>query len=455
MTGPFKWDLVNTSKGLGFSSSVSRTLKTHEIITAHKVWSKLDVPEKAAFPANCGQGVGATWAETAPEQGTPDEEWRTAARRTLRHWRIQDLKDERGDHTLACQRSQWSTRIHDRVRDNLARQLRRMGATVDLERVAPQWSKRYRDQNGMEKTRVTRIDVVATVPGSNELRWLDVTIRRPTALTNVEGRQEWEDMLPHKGNVRKRKVRHGEADQLRIGRETGYADNQCATELDDETGRSSRRRVQRDDGTQEKWGSSWRGHWSVPRRTPSTPQMPTRSRRTRDRCSEGTSTATWVKEAGRAAPVQLGESVRACQCSSLCFSLLSADHSFWLHTHWVSRERERKKREREWERKKSEREEKREWREEREREKEKRREKRKRETQMADGKRFELRMRVMQTRSQKQEQTRVQHGHRTRNQRGNAQKSSRIQTSATLQLLSRLQMAPVLWASAKQLQEPT
>ena len=67
------------------------------------------------------------------------------------------------------------------------RQLRWMGATVDLERVAPQWSKRYRDQSGMEKIRVARIDAVATVPGSNELLWLDVTIRRPTALTNMEG----------------------------------------------------------------------------------------------------------------------------------------------------------------------------------------------------------------------------------------------------------------------------
>ena len=88
--------------------------------------------------------------------------------------------------------------MHDRVRDSLARQLRRMGATVKLERVAPKWSKRYRDQNGMEKNRVARIDVVATIPGSNELKYLDVTIRRPTALTNMEGSARM-------GNVRKRR----------------------------------------------------------------------------------------------------------------------------------------------------------------------------------------------------------------------------------------------------------
>ena len=62
-----------------------------------------------------------------------------------------------------------------------------MGGTVDLERVAPQWSKRHRDQNGIEKDRVARVDVVATIPGSNELPWLDVTIRSLTDLTNMEG----------------------------------------------------------------------------------------------------------------------------------------------------------------------------------------------------------------------------------------------------------------------------
>ena len=36
MTGLFKWDLVNASKGKGFSSSISRILKTHGIIIAHK-----------------------------------------------------------------------------------------------------------------------------------------------------------------------------------------------------------------------------------------------------------------------------------------------------------------------------------------------------------------------------------------------------------------------------------
>ena len=84
--GFFKWDLVNASKGHGFSISISRTLKTHETNTAHKLWSRLHTTENAAFLANCGQGVEATWAETAIEQGLLDGEWKTAVSRRLRLW---------------------------------------------------------------------------------------------------------------------------------------------------------------------------------------------------------------------------------------------------------------------------------------------------------------------------------------------------------------------------------
>ena len=101
--------------------------------------------------------------------------------------RLKNPKCANAACSLACQRSPWRTRIHDSVRDSLARQLHRMGATVDLERVAPQLSKRCRDNNGTVKIRVVRIDVVATIAGSNELQLLDIKIRRPTALTKMEG----------------------------------------------------------------------------------------------------------------------------------------------------------------------------------------------------------------------------------------------------------------------------
>ena len=75
------------------------------------------------------------------------------------------MRSEERDHTLACPKNPWGPRIHDRVRDGLAKQLRRMGATVDLERVAPQWSKKYKYKEGNDEYRVARIDVVATILG--------------------------------------------------------------------------------------------------------------------------------------------------------------------------------------------------------------------------------------------------------------------------------------------------
>ena len=212
MNGPFMCDLVNAAKGHGFSSSISRVLKMHEITTAHKIWMKLDIPGKAAYLANCGTGVGSTWTETAPEQGMPDDEWKTAARRRLRLKTGENKicecgahKDQLGDHTLICQKSPRRTRIHDRVRDCMAKQLRKMGATVDLERVAPQWSKKYKGNDGSERIKTARIDLVVTVPGLNELQWLDITIRRPTAQTNVVGAAERAGHAASMGEIEKTK----------------------------------------------------------------------------------------------------------------------------------------------------------------------------------------------------------------------------------------------------------
>ena len=84
-TGLFKWDLVNASKGHGFSISIRRTLKTNEIITAHTLWSS-PLRKLRFWQTVDREGVVATWAETAPEQGMPDGEWKTAARRRLRLW---------------------------------------------------------------------------------------------------------------------------------------------------------------------------------------------------------------------------------------------------------------------------------------------------------------------------------------------------------------------------------
>ena len=38
-----------------------------------------------------------------------------------------------------------------------------------------------------DEIRVARIDVVVTIPGKGDWQWLDATMRRPTAVSNVEG----------------------------------------------------------------------------------------------------------------------------------------------------------------------------------------------------------------------------------------------------------------------------
>ena len=120
-------------------------------------------------------------------------------------------------------RSSWRTQIRDGVRDRLARQTRRMGAMADLEKVAPQWSKRYKHKNGVDSVRVVRIGVVVTVFGRDEVQQLDVAIRRPTALANVEGSAGSGGLAAHPGRQGKNenawaergsRTGHGAADQL-------------------------------------------------------------------------------------------------------------------------------------------------------------------------------------------------------------------------------------------------
>ena len=112
-----------------------------------------------------------------------------------------------------------------------------MGATADLERVAPQWSKRYQDKYGTDKIRVAGCHVVDTVRGRDELQWLDVTIRRPAAVANVEGAARFGGFAAIQGEKEKTRkygnrneIGHSEADQVRVGREAR------TSRADDETG---------------------------------------------------------------------------------------------------------------------------------------------------------------------------------------------------------------------------
>ena len=93
-------------------------------------------------------------------------------RKVTTHWRAKEVRGERGS----------TTESEIALRDNCAgwvpqltwRELHRSGRNDTLIRAE------------RKKIRAARIDAVDTIPGSNELQWLDVTIRRPTALTNME-----------------------------------------------------------------------------------------------------------------------------------------------------------------------------------------------------------------------------------------------------------------------------
>ena len=97
----------------------------------------------------------------------------------------------------------------------------------------------------MDKIRVARIDVVATVWGRDELQWSDVTIRRPTAVATVEGAARLGRFAATQGekenmkNIWEQKrnwLRHCETDQLRTEWKTKPTDDKHSPRGDDEVG---------------------------------------------------------------------------------------------------------------------------------------------------------------------------------------------------------------------------
>ena len=98
---------------------------------------------------HCSRAVAKEWTDSCPEEGMLDvengDETEAGTPRSTRrdvHVRGEEGEKEtkKGDHTLACQRNPCVSRIHKRVGDRLALQLRKMGATLDMERTAPQWT---------------------------------------------------------------------------------------------------------------------------------------------------------------------------------------------------------------------------------------------------------------------------------------------------------------------------
>ena len=89
-------EFLETTKGPGFFSTISRALKlmghSRGPRTMAKGWTK-----QGRRRCSCGKRVGSFWTDTSPEEGMPDNE--NACARVER---------------LACQRNPRRTRIHNR-----------------------------------------------------------------------------------------------------------------------------------------------------------------------------------------------------------------------------------------------------------------------------------------------------------------------------------------------------
>ena len=165
----------------------------HEITTAHKLWTTLDTTGKAAYLANCGSGVGRDLDRNCTRTEDAGRRVEDSCEATLA---IEDVRIK-----IMCVRSEqrrdgrsYPVMSEVSVESENPRQSARLSretATEDGSNCRPGKSgtsvgkKVQRTRWASKESELQGIDVVATIPGSNELQWLDITIRRPTAQTNV------------------------------------------------------------------------------------------------------------------------------------------------------------------------------------------------------------------------------------------------------------------------------
>ena len=73
MSGPFH---VGTWENIIEAQFFLHPARDHH--SAHAL-DEIDDERQSCLPGKLRSGVGAAWADTAPEQGMPDEEWKTKA----------------------------------------------------------------------------------------------------------------------------------------------------------------------------------------------------------------------------------------------------------------------------------------------------------------------------------------------------------------------------------------
>ena len=151
-------------------------------------------------------------------------------------------REQREHHAVSCQRNPWRTIKHSRLRDKLACVLRRMYATVNLERIAPHWATTLTESSGSKKLKIAHQDVVVTTFGG---RRGGVAQHHDTEVCDNDGprcsKHNRDTERAWRVRERERETKcgkqergdragHGEADKLRAWMEGGDA-----SKLGDET----------------------------------------------------------------------------------------------------------------------------------------------------------------------------------------------------------------------------
>ena len=192
----------------------SRVYKHLDAFNAARLWHAADKDDRVLMLASGGRGAGAVWAAVLDRRADwfTTSHFRVATQLRLGVFvvprnaccklvkRVAHPDDEgtgRTDagricgqqlgphaaHALVCKSGPATMRPHRMLANTLAREMRAVGAEVDLERVIPELADR-RARSGQQRDAV--MDLAITFPASLAQLWVDVSIRCPSAARYVK-----------------------------------------------------------------------------------------------------------------------------------------------------------------------------------------------------------------------------------------------------------------------------
>ena len=185
----------------GFPKLISRALRIVEGVRAAELYDRMDDVHRTRWFSCAGPEAGILWTDVPRDniECLPDTHWRcaTAARLSIggNHvgarcahrkegcgTRCDQPCGEWAQHGAVCAVASSRLRAHRQMVHVVAAQLKRAGAEVDIERAVPEWA--GRGPKGAPEEAV--MDIVARWPGTNQLHYLDVTIRAAWAARYAE-----------------------------------------------------------------------------------------------------------------------------------------------------------------------------------------------------------------------------------------------------------------------------